>query len=127
MKYTLILLFVLDVLLAGAAAIRMAGAPFEDSKPAAVHPPASGTGLEREMPASATPAPGQNLVTGMATPAAGADVPPGLEGAVGANRPTYDPDLADPNAALDKRDAAVREAEEKVKLGRKIANGGKLP
>lgn len=119
MKNALFALLVIDMLLLFGAGMRMMGA--QTKEPVAYKYPAGSAAPPRgaartggSARGDAAPADSGNAArfTDAMTTTGGSDAPPGLEGAIGGNRPTYEVDIdgnpqADNEAALDDARAKI--------------------
>lgn len=115
MKNALIILVVVDLLLIFAAGIRLNGATETPRKNEA---PSTETTYETEPGFNETPAaqPGAGAAFVDAMTTTGGDVPPGLEGAIGGNRPTYEVDVdGNPYGGQDAQEQGLDDAKDKIK------------
>lgn len=119
MKNAILLLIIINLFLITAAGYRMKGAPtgekrFGDGAPATKPGGSPAKGSDGTKP-------GNNFVDAFQNKG-GADAPPGMEGVVGANRPTYDITDEDPNAHQDRQAEGLKDAKGKIGL---LPGGGK--
>jgi len=114
MKNALTILVVLDLVLLFVAGIRLNSATETPRKnPAPVVETADMPAYGDEMPAAAQGS-GAAFVDAMTT--TGSDVPPGLEGAIGGNRPTYEVDVdGNPYGGQDAQEQGLDDAKDKIK------------
>ncbi len=115
MKNALIILVVVDLLLVFAAGIRLNGATETPRKNAAPVVESVAEAVQAADPAAAAQGNGAAFVDAMNT--TGGDVPPGLEGAIGGNRPTYEVDVdGNPYGAQDAQEQGLDDAKDKIKV-----------
>ncbi len=119
MKNVLFTLLVLDMLLLFGAGMRMMGATAKEPGTYRYTPSASSSSRVSAAPAAEDAQPSASGDSGNAarftdamTNTGGSDAPPGLENAIGGNRPTYEVDIngnpqADNEAALDDARAKI--------------------
>jgi hypothetical protein len=116
MKNALIILVVVDLLLVFAAGIRLNGAtetPRKNAAPAVESVAQDGGGYVEDTGA---PAQGNGAAFVDAMTTTGGDVPPGLEGAIGGNRPTYEVDVdGNPHGGQDAQEEGLDDAKDKIK------------
>lgn len=125
MKYVILAILVLDVLLVGVAGVRISQVKDDPAPAASVKTPAkpAASAAEPAAPAATTAGqkkPGEAAVDALTTKG-GSDAPEGLEGAVGANRPTYDVDVEKAGSVQDDQEQSLEDAKNKIK---KLPGGG---